>query len=133
MRIALRKAGINPGDVDYINAHGTSTPPNDRVETEAIKTAFGEYAASIPISSTKSMTGHMIGAAGVVESIACVKSIEEGIVHPTINYEFPDPECDLDYVPNVARQHQVDVAVTNSNGFGGHNVSLVFRKYAAAQ
>jgi 3-oxoacyl-[acyl-carrier-protein] synthase II len=129
MRIALRKAQCDAADVDYVNAHGTSTPLNDKLETDALKTVFGDHARAIAISSTKSMTGHMLGAAGVVESIACIKSIEQGIVHPTINYENPDPECDLDYVPNVARQRAVDVALTNSLGFGGHNASLVFRRY----
>jgi len=131
MKIALRKAQCDAADVDYVNAHGTSTPLNDKLETEALKTVFGEHARSLAISSTKSMTGHMLGAAGVVESIACIKSIEQGIVHPTINYENPDPECDLDYVPNVARKRAVDVALTNSLGFGGHNASLVFRSYAS--
>jgi 3-oxoacyl-[acyl-carrier-protein] synthase II len=129
MRIALRKANCNPEDVQYVNAHGTSTPVNDRLETAALKTVFGANAKTIPISSTKSMTGHMLGAGGVVESIVCIKAIETGAIPPTINYEFPDPDCDLDYVPNVARQHQVDVALTNSLGFGGHNVSIVFRRY----
>jgi len=129
MQIALRKAKCDPTDVDYLNAHGTSTPLNDKLETEAIKTVFGDHAPQVPISSTKSMTGHTLGAAGVIESIVCLKSIEQGIVHPTINYETPDPDCDLDYVPNVARQHPVDVALTISAGFGGHNAALVFRRY----
>lgn len=129
MRGALRKAGCNPSDIHYINAHGTSTPINDRVETEAVKVVFGEHAFRIPMSSTKSMTGHMLGAAGVVEAIACVKAIEHSVVPPTINYDTPDPNCDLDYVPNTARQHVVGATLTNSFGFGGHNVSLVFRRY----
>lgn len=129
MRMALRKAGCDPAEVGYINAHGTSTPPNDRIETAAMKQVFGEHARRIPISSTKSMTGHMLGAAGVVEAIACVKAIEQGMVPPTINYQNPDPDCDLDYVPNAARHHPVDVALSNSFGFGGHNVSLVLRRY----
>jgi beta-ketoacyl-acyl-carrier-protein synthase II len=132
MRIALRKAECEPAAVDYVNAHGTSTPINDRLETVAMKTVFGEVAYETPISSTKSMTGHMLGAGGVVESIFCIKAIEDGILPPTINYENPDPECDLDYVPNEARQASVDVALTNSLGFGGHNVSLVLRRYGAA-
>ena len=129
MRIALKKAGCDPTDVAYINAHGTSTQLNDRLETEAIKTVFGDHAHTVAISSTKSMAGHMLGAAGVVESIVCIKSIEQGIVHPTINYETPDPDCDLDYVPNVARDLTVDVAITISAGFGGHNAALAFRRY----
>ena len=132
MRIALRKAACDPSDVDYINAHGTSTPTNDRLETMAIRAVFGDAAYRMPVSSTKSMTGHMLGAAGAVESIFCLKAIQDGILPPTTNYENPDPECDLDYVPNEARREQVDVALTNSLGFGGHNVSLVFRRYDAA-
>ena len=129
MRIALRKAGCDPSDIQYINAHGTSTPVNDRIETAAVKEVFGGHAHRIPMSSTKSMTGHMLGAAGVVEAIACIKAIEESVIPPTMNYENPDPECDLDYVPNTARQQKVDAALTNSFGFGGHNVSLVLRRY----
>lgn len=129
MRIALRKADCAPSDVQYVNAHGTSTPANDQLETAAIKTVFGESAWDVPVSSTKSMTGHLLGAAGALEAIVCVKAIEQGIIPPTINYETPDPACDLDYVPNIARHHQVDVALTNSLGFGGHNVSLVLRRY----
>jgi 3-oxoacyl-[acyl-carrier-protein] synthase II len=128
MQIALRKAQCDPSVVNYVNAHGTSTPLNDRLETEAIKTVFGEHVRDLPVSSTKSMTGHTLGAAGVIESIACIKSIEQGVVHPTINYETPDPDCDLDYVPNVAREHRVDVALTLSAGFGGHNAALIFRR-----
>ena len=129
MRIALRKAGCDPSDIQYINAHGTSTPVNDRIETAAVKEVFGGHAHRIPMSSTKSMTGHMLGAAGVVEAIACIKAIEQSVIPPTMNYENPDPECDLDYVPNTARQQKVDAALTNSFGFGGHNVSLVLRRY----
>jgi len=129
MRIALNDAQLNPEDVNYVNAHGTSTPINDRLETEALKTVFGDYAPKLPVSSTKSMTGHMLGAAGVVEAMVCVKAIEQGVVPPTINYEYPDPDCDLDYVPNQARSHHVDVALTNSLGFGGHNATLVFRRF----
>ncbi|MCC7355742.1 MAG: beta-ketoacyl-ACP synthase II [Anaerolineae bacterium] len=129
MRIALRKAGISPNEVDYINAHGTSTVLNDKSETAAIKAVFGERAYDIPISGTKSMTGHLVGAAGAVEAIVAVKTIETGIIHPTINYEYPDPECDLDYVPNVARRipQGVRIALSNSFGFGGHNTCLIFR------
>jgi beta-ketoacyl-acyl-carrier-protein synthase II len=129
MQIALRKAECQPTDVDYVNAHGTSTPANDRLETVALKTVFGADAARIPVSSTKSMTGHMLGAAGVVEAIVCVKAIEDGIIPPTINYEYPDPECDLNYVPNSARRQPVEVALTNSLGFGGHNTTLILKRY----
>jgi len=129
MQIALRKAECDPSAVDYVNAHGTSTPANDRLETVALKTVFGPHALQVPISSTKSMTGHMLGAAGVVEAIVCVKAIEQGIVPPTINYENPDPDCDLDYIPNQARRRPVEVALTNSLGFGGHNTTLVLKKY----
>jgi 3-oxoacyl-[acyl-carrier-protein] synthase II len=129
MEKALKKAGLKPTDVDYINAHGTSTPLNDVIETKAIKTVFGDYAYQVPISSTKSMTGHLMGAAGALEAIVCIKTIQEGIIHPTINYEYPDPECDLDYVPNVARQADVRVALSNSFGFGGHNATIVLKAY----
>jgi 3-oxoacyl-[acyl-carrier-protein] synthase II len=129
MRMALRKANLEPESVDYINAHGTSTPLNDKYETAAIKDVFGEHAYRLAVSSTKSMVGHMMGAAGAVESIACIKAIQEGIIPPTINYEVPDPACDLDYTPNEARRRQVDVAMTNSFGLGGHNSTVVFRKY----
>lgn len=125
VRRALRSAGIGPQKVDYINAHGTSTPLGDAAETRAIKAVFGERAYDIPISSTKSMLGHMMGAAGAVEAIACAMTIVEGIVHPTINYETPDPECDLDYVPNTARSATVRVALSNSFGLGGQNAVLV--------
>lgn len=128
MRRALEKAGIATDEVDYINAHGTSTPLNDKTETLAIKQVFGERAYKIPISSTKSMIGHLLGAAASVEVIATLMAIYEGVIHPTINYEFPDPECDLDYVPNEAREANVRVAIKNSFGFGGHNAVLVFRK-----
>lgn len=129
MRWALEHAGIDPSEVDYINAHGTSTLLNDAVETKAIKRLFGEYAYKVPISSTKSMIGHLLGAAGGVEAIACVKTICEGIIHPTINYEYPDPECDLDYVPNKARAKEVKTVLSNSFGFGGQNACLVFKKF----
>lgn len=126
MQNALDDAGIEPGELDYINAHGTSTEANDKTETMAIKTVFGDAAYKIPVSSTKSMTGHLLGAAGALESIACLLAIRDGIVPPTINYTTPDPDCDLDYVPNVAREVDVALAMTNSFGFGGHNVSLIF-------
>jgi 3-oxoacyl-[acyl-carrier-protein] synthase II len=126
MELALADAGVAPGDLGYINAHGTSTPANDKTETAAIKTTFGDAAYDVPISSTKSMTGHLLGAAGAIESLACLLAIRDGVVPPTINYETPDPECDLDYVPNQARRVSITTAMTNSFGFGGHNVSLVF-------
>ena len=130
MKLALAKAGLKPEDVDYINAHGTSTPLNDKSETAAIKTVFGAHAYKLAISSTKSMTGHMIGAAGAVEAMACVLTIHDGVIHPTINYHTPDPECDLDYVPNIARKANVNVAMSNGFGFGGHNATVMFRKMA---
>lgn len=126
---SLKDADVSIDDIDYINAHGTSTPVGDLAETKAIKLVFGERAYDIPISSTKSMLGHMMGATGAVEAIACVKSITEGIIHPTINYETPDPECDLDYVPNIAREAQVDIALSNSFGLGGQNACLVIGRY----
>lgn len=129
MRWAIEDAGLSPTDIDYINAHGTSTPLNDTSETKAIKAALGDYAYKIPISSTKSMIGHLLGGAGGAESIACVKTLNEGIIHPTINHESPDPECDLDYVPNVARRQNVEVVLSNGFGFGGQNACLVFRKF----
>jgi 3-oxoacyl-[acyl-carrier-protein] synthase II len=132
MQIALNKAGIQASEVDYINAHGTSTQLNDITETRAIKTIFGEHAHKVPISSTKSMTGHLIGCAGAAESAFCVMAIQNGVMPPTINLTNPDPECDLDYIPNVARQAKVTTALTNSFGFGGHNSVLVFRQYSEA-
>ena len=126
---ALEDAGIGPEDVDYINAHGTSTPKNDVSETLAIKKVFGERAYKAPISSTKSMIGHTLGAAGALEAVASIKTIVEGEIHPTINYEFPDPECDLDYVPNHARRQRVDTVLSNSFGFGGQNACLVLRRF----
>lgn len=129
MAASLKDAGIKPRDVSYINAHGTSTLLNDRVETLAIKKLFGEYAAKVAISSTKSMTGHLLGAAGGIESIACVLAIKDNLIPPTINYENPDPECDLDYVPNETRHARVEVTMSNSLGFGGHNATLVIKKF----
>ena len=130
MRAALEDARLRPEDVDYINAHGTSTPLNDPVETQAIRTLFGSHADRLAVSSTKSMVGHLFGAAGAVEAVVCVKSLETGWVHPTINYEYPDPACDLDYVPNTARKAPVNVAMTNSFGFGGTNAALIVKKYS---
>ncbi|HEU5382033.1 MAG TPA: beta-ketoacyl-ACP synthase II [Ktedonobacteraceae bacterium] len=129
MRRALKKANLRPDQVDYINAHGTSTPPNDGHETEAIKTCFGDYAYKVPISSTKSMTGHTLGASGAVEAVIAIMVIQTGIIPPTINLNHPDPECDLDYVPHKARHARVNVAMSNSMGFGGHNACLVFKRY----
>ena len=129
MKWALEDAGIGPGDVSYINAHGTSTPKNDLVETLAIKKVFGDPATKIPISSTKSMIGHALGGAGALEAVVCVETIRNGQIHPTINYEVPDPECDLDYVPNVARSQEVETVLSNSFGFGGQNACLVFRRF----
>jgi len=128
MRQALARAKVSPSDVDYINAHGTSTPLNDKMETMAIKQVFGPDAKKVPISSTKSMTGHLLGAAGGVEAAVCAQTIREGVIHPTINYQNPDPECDLDYVPNTARKAKVDIALSNSFGFGGHNATLIFKR-----
>ncbi|WP_339228787.1 beta-ketoacyl-ACP synthase II [Oceanobacillus sp. FSL K6-2867] len=129
MELALKDAGIAPEEVDYLNAHGTSTNLNDKYETAAIKSVFGDHASKLAISSTKSMTGHLLGAAGGVEAVISIKSIKDSVVPATINYETPDPDCDLDYVPNEARQQNVDIVVSNSLGFGGHNVALVFKKY----
>ncbi|WP_045573393.1 beta-ketoacyl-ACP synthase II [Desulfosporosinus sp. I2] len=130
MRLALNDAEVNVEDVDYINAHGTGTGPNDQSETEAIKSLFGGHAEKLAISSTKSMTGHLMGAAGAIEAIICALAIERGSIPPTINYGEPDPECDLDYVPNVARKQSVNVAMSNSLGFGGHNATIVLKKFA---
>ena len=129
MRRALEKADLRPDHVDYINAHGTSTPFNDRTETQAIKTCFGDHAYRLAISSTKSMTGHTLGAAGAVEAVFSIMAIQTGIIPPTINLHHPDPDCDLDYVPNKARQSTVNVAMSNSMGFGGHNACLIFKRY----
>ena len=129
MQAALDDAGLQPEEIGYINAHGTSTPLNDPMETRAIRSVFGEHAYKVPISSTKSMVGHLMGAAGAVEAIACVKTLETGMIHPTINYETPDPECDLDYVPNEARETHPRKALSNSFGFGGHNATLILGKW----
>ncbi|MBI2872987.1 MAG: beta-ketoacyl-ACP synthase II [Chloroflexi bacterium] len=129
IRWALQDAGVTPEGVDYINAHGTSTPLNDVSETRAIKLAFGERAYKVPVSATKSMIGHSLGAAGALEAVACVQTIATGTIHPTINYQRPDPECDLDYVPNQARRADVRVVLSNSFGFGGQNACLVFGRY----
>jgi 3-oxoacyl-[acyl-carrier-protein] synthase II len=135
MKMALDKAGILPTDVDYVNAHGTSTPVGDVCETKAVKALFGDHArraggtSGLVVSSTKSMTGHLLGAAGAVESIACVLAIRDGVIPPTINLDNPDPQCDLDYVPHTAREQKIRIAVNNSFGFGGHNATLVFRAF----
>jgi len=129
MRRALQKANLRSDQIDYINAHGTSTPYNDRTETQAIKTCFGDHAYNVAISSTKSMIGHTLGAAGAIEAVISIMSILTGIMPPTINLHHPDPECDLDYIPNVARHGEVNVALSNAMGFGGHNTSLIFKRY----
>lgn len=129
MKQAIDDAGLAPEEIDYINAHGTSTPMNDQYETQAVKSVFGDHAYKLAISSTKSMTGHLLGAAGGVEGVISVKAIDDGILPPTINYETPDEELDLDYVPNKSRKQDIDVVVSNSLGFGGHNASIVFKKF----
>ena len=129
MVTAMKDANIKPEDITYINAHGTSTHLNDSGETSAVKAAFGEASKTVMMSSTKGHTGHLLGAAGGVEAIVCVKAIESNIVPPTINYQVPDEECDLDIVPNKAREHKVEYAMSNSLGFGGHNSSIIFKKY----
>jgi 3-oxoacyl-(acyl-carrier-protein) synthase len=129
MKWALENAGVSPSEVDYINAHGPGTVVGDPTETKAIKDLFGEHAYQVPISSTKSMVGHALGGAGAIETMACAKTIQDGLIHPTINYEVPDPECDLDYVPNVAREADVRVTMSNSFGLGGQNACLVLSKY----
>ena len=129
MKMALEDGGLLPKDISYINAHGTSTQLNDRIETKAIKAVFGDQAKKIPISSTKSVTGHLLGAAGAIEFVACCMALQDQIIPPTINYKTPDPECDLDYVPNQARKANLSVCLSNSLGFGGHNVSLIVRKF----
>lgn len=131
MKLALEDSNLSPNKIDYINAHGTSTKLNDANETTAIKTVFGEYAYKIPVSSTKSMTGHLLGAAGALEATFCIMAMNKGIIPPTINYETPDPECDLDYVQNNARPASLEYVMSNSFGFGGHNASLVFHKYSS--
>jgi 3-oxoacyl-(acyl-carrier-protein) synthase len=129
MRRALDPARANVDDLGYISAHGTGTPLNDQSETRAVKAAFGEKAYEIPISSTKSMTGHMMGATGALEAIFCVQAVRQGVLPPTIHYETPDPECDLDYIPNQAREKNIALAISNAFGFGGHNAVLAIRKY----
>ena len=128
MRLALMDGGIDPADVDYVNAHGTSTPANDKNETAAIKSALGDRALQIPVSSTKSMTGHLLGGAGGIEAVACVLALRRGVVPPTINHSNPDPDCDLDVVPNTARDQTLGTVLSNSFGFGGHNVCLAIRQ-----
>jgi 3-oxoacyl-[acyl-carrier-protein] synthase II len=129
MQRAVERGGIKPKEVAYINAHGTGTPLNDPIETTAIKSLFKEHAYKLLVSSTKSMTGHLLGGAGAIEALACVLAIQNNLIPPTINYQVPDPKCDLDYVPNKARPHQVDVALSNSFGFGGHNASILLRRF----
>jgi len=129
MKMAIEDANVQPEEVDYINAHGTSTDMNDKYETQAIKHVFGEHAKKLAVSSTKSMTGHLLGAAGGVEGVISVNAIDDRIITATINYETPDPDCDLDYVPNESRKQDVNVVMSNSFGFGGHNACLVFKKY----
>jgi 3-oxoacyl-[acyl-carrier-protein] synthase II len=132
MLCAMKDGGVTPDQIGYINAHGTSTPANDRFETMAIKTAFGEYARSVSISSTKSMMGHLLGASGAVEAIMSIKAVQDNFVPPTINYQVPDPECDLDITPNVGKERVLNYALSNSLGFGGHNATLLFKKYQEA-
>ena len=129
MKVALRQAQLNPEAISYINAHGTGTPQGDIAETLAVKTVFGDHARKVAVSSTKGATGHMLGAAGAVEMVICTKSIQTGIVPPTINYEVPDPDCDLDCVPNTARQMKVEAVLNNSFGFGGHNASILAKRF----
>ncbi len=129
MKLAMKDAKVNPEDIDYINAHGTSTKLNDKLETLAIKKALGNHSKKVMVSSTKSMTGHLLGAAGGVEFVVCCLTIKDGVVPPTINYEYPDPDCDLDYVPNAARKAKVDFCISNSLGFGGHNATLAVKKF----
>ena len=129
MSMAMSDAGISPRDVDYVNAHGTSTKFNDRAETKAIKEVFQDHARRLAVSSTKSTTGHLLGAAGAVETIACAFSLQRGILPPTVNYQTPDPECDLDYIPNRPREKKIAVALNNAFGFGGHNGCLILKKF----
>src|SRR5690606_16090116 len=131
IRLALKDAGLEPKDIDYINAHGTSTELNDKTETIAIKSALGEQAYEIPISSTKSVTGHLMGAAGSVEAVFSIKALNEGFIPPTVNLDNPDPECDLNYTPHVGVAKELDIVMSNSFGFGGHNAVLIFSKYRA--
>jgi len=130
MQMAIKDAGLKPEEIQYINAHGTSTQLNDLNETQAIKTVFGETAKKIPISATKSMTGHLLGAAGSTEAIFTILTIRDGMIPPTINYDEPDPECDLDYVPHVARRQSIDAGMSNAFGFGGTNATLIFKKFS---
>lgn len=130
MRRAIERADIEPGDIDYINTHGTGTELNDKTETKVIKDVLGEHAYNIKITSSKSMTGHLFGAAGALEAMVCVKTLNDGIISPTINYDTPDPECDLDYTPNEARQADVNTALSNSFGLGGHNATIIFKKFS---
>jgi 3-oxoacyl-[acyl-carrier-protein] synthase II len=130
MRMALEDAGLRADQIGYVNAHGTSTQANDGSETQALKSVFGSRAYEVPVSSTKSMTGHTLGAAGAIEAIICVLAMRDGILPPTINQEVTDPQCDLDYIPNAARKRQVDHSLSNSMGFGGHNVALVLSRWA---
>lgn len=129
MKMAFKKSGLSPKDIGYVNAHATSTPLGDRSETNAIKSVFGKSAYDVAVSSTKSMTGHLLGAAGAIEAIFCIKAMQDGMLPPTINLDNPDPECDLDYVPHVARKRQFEAALSNSFGFGGHNSSLIFTAF----
>ncbi len=129
---AIKRAGIEPDEIDYVNVHGTGTQMNDKAETKILKTVMGEHAYDTQISSTKSMTGHMFGAAGAIEAMVCVKTITDGIIPPTINYETPDPECDLDYTPNTARKADINIAMSNSFGLGGHNATVIVKKYSDA-
>jgi 3-oxoacyl-[acyl-carrier-protein] synthase II len=131
MRAAIQDSGLSNESFGYMNAHGTSTPLNDKFETQAIKSVFGEHAKKLPISSTKSMTGHLLGAAGGLETIICVLALQRSMLPPTINYKTPDPDCDLDYVPNTARAVEMQAALSNSLGFGGHNVTLALSRYVA--
>ena len=131
MRMALKQAGVAPQEVDYVNAHATSTPLGDPAETLAIKKALGEHAYRIPVNATKSMTGHMLGASGAVEVVVTVLTLRDGVVHPTVNYETPDPDCDLDCVPNVSRKAEVNLALSNSFAFGGVNISLLLGRYGS--
>jgi 3-oxoacyl-(acyl-carrier-protein) synthase len=127
---AIERAGIKSTDIDYVNAHGTGTKMNDKAETKVIKTVLGEHAYDVKITSSKSMTGHLFGAAGAIEALVCVKTLVDGIITPTINYETPDPECDLDCTPNTAQEADVSVAMSNSFGLGGHNATVILKKYA---